>query len=135
MLVHFTIPLTPITKKNHQQILRNAKTGRPFIMPSKQYKDYEAAAARYVPNIGKKIDCPVNVQTVFYMPTRRKVDKANLEESIHDVLVYAGLLVDDNRDIIAGTDGSRVYYDKDNPRTEVTITKMGGYEQWTKKSK
>ena len=31
------------------------------------------------------------------------------------------LLADDNRNIVASVDGSTVLYDKDNPRTEITI--------------
>ena len=45
----------------------------------------------------------------------------NLLESIDDVLVRAGVLKDDHSGIIVSHDGSRVLYDKDNPRTEVYI--------------
>ena len=34
MAIHITIPLTPVTKKNHQQIMRSSKTGKPFVRPS-----------------------------------------------------------------------------------------------------
>ena len=54
------------------------------------------------------------------MPTKRKVDLANLLNAIDDAMVKAELLADDNRDIIAGHDGSRVYYDKQKPRIEIT---------------
>jgi hypothetical protein len=40
---------------------------------------------------------------------------------LHDILVKAKVLEDDNYKIVIGTDGSRVYYDKENPRTEVEI--------------
>jgi len=127
--VKFTIPLPPISKKNSQRILQNRATGRPFIAPSAQYKDYERAAAWYIPK-GITYDGPVNVKTVFYMPTRRRVDLTNLEEAAHDIMVKCGLLADDNRDVIAATDGSRVYYDKDNPRTEVEIAPIINYDTW-----
>ena len=127
--VKFTIPLAPISKKNSQRILQNRSTGRPFIAPSAQYKQYERDAARFIPR-GMTIRWPVNVKTVFYMPTRRRVDLVNLEEAAHDVMVTCGLLADDNRDIIAGTDGSRVFYDKDNPRTEVEIAPVVNYDAW-----
>ena len=39
-----------------------------------------------------------------------------------DVLVKAGTLKDDSCSIVVSTDGSRVFYDKENPRTEVEIT-------------
>ena len=57
------------------------------------------------------------------MPTRRKVDLINLHSALHDSLVAANILLDDNCAIIKSTDGSRVMFDKNNPRTEITITK------------
>jgi Holliday junction resolvase RusA-like endonuclease len=68
------------------------------------------------------------------MPTRRKVDTANLNAAIHDILVKYGVLADDNRDVIASTDGTRTYYDKANPRAEVVIAPFTEeYEQWQKR--
>lgn len=119
----FTIPLTPVTKKNHQRILQNRKTGRPFVAPSEQYKRYEKDALLFIPR-GRTIDYPVNVKCLFYMPTHRICDLTGLEQSIDDIMVLAGLLEDDNYKIIGGHDGSRVRYDKDNPRTEVEITPL-----------
>lgn len=55
------------------------------------------------------------------MPTKRRVDLTNLLEAIDDVLVKYEVLKDDNSEIITSHDGSRVLYDKDNPRTEVVI--------------
>ena len=120
--IKFTIPLVPISKKNSQQILINRATGRPFIMPSKKYKEYEAAAAWYIPKTNNPIDFPVNVKCLFYMPTKRKCDLSNMLEAIDDTMVKCGLLVDDNFTVIQSHDGSRILYDKENPRTEVHIT-------------
>lgn len=119
-MIKFTIPLAPITKKNSQRIMTNRKTGKPFIMPSEQYKQYERNAMWFIPR-GKRIDSPVNVKCLFYMPTRRKVDLTNLLEAIDDIMVKAGLLADDNSEIVESHDGSRVLYDKDRPRTEIYI--------------
>lgn len=120
-----------ITKKNSQRIVRAGN--RPMILPSAQYKEYEAACMAQIPSRKRqRIDIPVNVQCVYYMPTRRRVDISNLNSALHDILVRAGVLADDNRDVIAGTDGSRVFYDKEDPRVEITITNMLGYEQWRK---
>ena len=120
-MIKFTIPLGPISKKNSQQILINKATGRPFIMPSKKYKEYEQEALWFIPkNIF--INYPVNVKCLFYMPTKRKCDLTNLLEAVDDIMVKAGLLSDDNYTVIESHDGSRVFYDKDNPRTEVYIT-------------
>lgn len=122
-MIHFTIPLPPISKKNHQQIVTNKKTGKPFVIPSKQYKEYEQNALWFIPK-GKQIDYPCNVKCLFYMPTKRLCDLTNMLESIDDVMVKAELLKDDNYKIIAAHDGSRVLYDKTNPRTEVYIERI-----------
>ena len=119
----FCIPIPPISKKNSQQILTNRTTGKPFICPSKQFNDYENAALWFIPKQYKPIDFPVNVECHFYMPTQRKVDLTNLLEAIDDIMVKAGLLSDDNFTVIQSHDGSRVFYDKKNPRTYVCITK------------
>lgn len=58
------------------------------------------------------------------MPTRRRCDLANHIEAIHDILVEAKILADDDYTIIASVDGSRVLYDKSNPRTEIFIEEL-----------
>ena len=71
----------------------------------------------------RPIECLVNVKCIFYMKTRRKVDQLNLLATIDDLLVEMKILADDNCSIVVGHDGSRVLYDPDNPRAEITITK------------
>lgn len=118
-----TIELPPITKKNHSQIIK-AK-GRLMVIPSKQYRDYEKACAEFIPQMPfHMFDCPVNVECVYYMPTHRRVDLVNLQEATLDVLVKYGILKDDNSNIVASMDGSRVLYDKENPRTEIEILEL-----------
>ena len=125
-MLNFTIPLAPVTKKNSQRIVINRTTGRPMIIPSAAYKDYEREAALFMPR-GVRIDKPVNIKCLFYMPTRRKCDLTNLLEAIDDILVKTGVLSDDNYTVIESHDGSRVFYDKDNPRTEIYITYSNFY--------
>lgn len=118
-MIAFTIQLPPVSKKNSQRLVVNRATGRPMILPSAKYEQYEKDAAWFIPC--KRIDKPVNVKCLFYMPTRRLCDLTNLLEAVDDVMVRCGLLVDDNYSIIVSHDGSRVLYDKENPRTEVVI--------------
>lgn len=120
-MLKFTIPLPPVTKKNSQQIIINKSTGRPMVIPSKQYREYEKECGWFVQGKGMNINEPVNVKCVYYMPTRRRVDLTNLMEATHDILVKYEVLEDDNSKIIRSVDGSRVLYDKKNPRTEITI--------------
>lgn len=116
----------PITKKNSQRILFNKKTNRTFIAPSKAYEDYEESALWQLKNQyrGEPISSPVNVKCVYYMENRRRTDITNLMNSSHDILVEAGILADDNYKIVASVDGSRVYYDKENPRVEIEIEEV-----------
>lgn len=79
-------------------------------------------AGWYIPSKGAKIHDPVNVKGVYYMPTRHRVDLCNLLEATCDILTHYGVLEDDHSRIVASHDGSRVRYDKDNPRVEITIT-------------
>lgn len=132
MPIHYTIKLPPISKKNSQQILTNRKTGRPFIMPSAKFREYERNAQWFLrPGPREPITCPVEVRCLFYMQTRRRVDLTNLLEAVDDILVTAGVLADDHSGIIVSHDGSRVLYDKVAPRTEITITRMADFEQIT----
>lgn len=115
----------PITKKNSQQIIRAGN--RRMVLPSPQYRQYEKDCLWQIPPKAKQcIDMPVNVQCIFYMPTRRRVDLVNLQEATLDILVAAGVLADDNCRIVAAMDGSRVDYDKYNPRVEITISSYHG---------
>ena len=128
-----TINEPPRSKKNSMQIIKLGN--RYSLTPSKQYKEYKRKCGKYFADwSAEPIDFPVNVKCVFYMPTRRRVDLTNLEAAIHDILTDYGVLADDCRDIVASTEGSRVYYDKANPRTEIEITPYDGeWEIWSSK--
>ena len=117
LILTFTIPITPVTKKNHQQIVK--VKGRYIVIPSKQYKEYEKTTKKFIPDA--EISERINVKALYYMPTKRRVDLTNLNEALHDCMVKHKCIQDDNSNIIFGTDGSRVLYDKEFPRTEVYI--------------
>ena len=117
-MVKFTIPIEPKTKKNSLQII--TVKGRPRIIQSKAYRDYEREAIKFCPRAN--IGYAVNVKAYYFRRKHHRVDLTNLESALMDVLVKAGTLKDDSCSIVWSTDGSRVFYDKDNPRTEVEIT-------------
>ncbi len=110
----------------------------PKLLPNEEYERYAKASMPFLNSVygtSGTIDYPVNLKCVFYLDTRRKGDLAGYLQAIQDLLVSAGILADDNRNIVASVDGSAVLYDKVNPRTEVTITKKSSYEQWLPNSK
>lgn len=123
-MLKIVIPIAPRTKKNSQQIIFNKKTHKRMVIPSELYKNFEKECSWYMPPIKKPIDYPVNVKCMYYMPTRRRVDLVNLLEATNDMLVHYGILEDDNSSIIVSHDGSKVYYDKEKPRTEIEIEEI-----------
>ncbi len=130
-MITFTLPVIPRSKKNSGQIVMRGKY--PVLLPSKQYLAFEKDCLPYLYRVKQEVgvvNYPVNIQCIFYMDARRKVDLSNLLNAVDDAMVKSGLILDDNRDIIAGHDGSRVYHDKSDPRIELEITKIKDYEQW-----
>lgn len=119
--MNLTLHGVPRSKKNHMMIARNA-SGRPFIMQGPTYQQYEKDCLRQITGKHKlKIEEPVNVKALYYMDTRRRIDLGNLLAATCDILVKAGVLADDNAKVVVAHDGSRVLYDKENPRVEITI--------------
>lgn len=143
LIAEFTIPLAPVTKKNHSRIVTygkrcpTCKRGQiSKLLPSEQYEKYEREIRKYLAAFHREIgtiDYPINLKCVFYTETRRQSDLAGHLQSIQDLLVEYKVIEDDCRDIVASTDGSAVLYDKENPRTEITITRKESYEQWAAK--
>ena len=123
ILYQAVIELSPITKKNSQQIYKDKKTGARWISQSVAYKQY-AKGAKWFLHGAPHINEPVNVKMLFYMGTKRKVDLSNLQSACLDILVDNEILEDDNSKIVIAHDGSRVLYDKECPRTEIEITRI-----------
>lgn len=141
--IKIVIAENPVTKKNSSRIIGMGKqcpvckkSPRQIIIPSKQYSDYEKKAGLYLAPLKiPKITYPVNVKCLYYMKTRRKVDLPNLVNATLDVLTKYEILEDDNRNVVYSTDGSRVLYSKEFPRTEIYITHINDEEVeiWGKK--
>lgn len=131
----FTLFSDPRTKKNsrrHITVKRPGNSSYIMPLPSKQFAEYEADCLRQITGQYRlRISKPVNIKAVYFMQARRTVDLVNLLEGTCDILRDAGVVSDDNRNIIASHDGSRVYWDKKNPRVEITITDAEPeYTQW-----
>jgi Holliday junction resolvase RusA-like endonuclease len=136
MLIEFIIPVHPVSKKNSQVIIpvktKYGKT-RHIPIPSQQYREFEKQSSGYFAQVLQKtgvVNFPVNMAVSFFVSKKLKYDLTDLLEAVDDAAVKSGFILDDNRDIIAGHDGSRVFYDKFNPRIEITITEIADYVQW-----
>lgn len=117
----FTIPIEPTTKKNSQSIKQNMKTGRPFITQGPKYLKYERDCGAFIPRLKKPISGEITVQAHFYRKYKHTVDLVNLLQALLDILTKYGVIEDDCYKVVVSVDGSRVFFDKENPRTEVTI--------------
>jgi hypothetical protein len=129
------------TKKNSMMIVgsgsrcpRCKKFAKQWVKQSPQHDAwYKDASRQLVALPSEPISGPVQLVYIVYTQTRRIVDDLNLYAAIDDLLVANDILDDDNTRIVKSRDGSRVRYDKDKPRTEVVVTRMGVKEDaWTK---
>lgn len=122
MPLKIVIDGNPVTKKNHSNVVMIK--GRPIVLPSKPYVAYEKHCKQFIPELSNPIDYPIRLKCIYYMETRRKCDITNLLQATCDILVKYKVLSDDNYSIVSSVDGTRVYYNKENPRCEIYIEKL-----------
>ena len=125
-MIIIKLPLLCRSKKNSQRIVFNKVTKRPMILQSEIYKQFEKDCGWFLKKYSKDIiNYPVNLKCTFYIKDKRKRDLTNLENAIADILVKYKVLEDDNYNIIAGWDGSRIIYrQNEEPETIIEITKL-----------
>jgi len=137
LLANFTIPGDPKPKKNnpipiiyrdkrkpYKQFFKHMDIGfRILIIPSAIFTKYQKHALKHIPQIAKPFE-EINLKVLYYRETRRKIDLVNLLEATCDILVKAEFIKDDDSKCVISTDGSRVFYDKTNPRTEIFIERI-----------
>lgn len=129
LLAKYVIPLDPRTKKNSHRISGCGKRcpvcgkyERQFVRNATKTTDYAFKAVKYLqPKPTKPIEGPVWLVYKLYTQTWHRKDDLNLYEALDDILVTNKILKDDDRKTIRSRDGSRVYYDKENPRSEIYI--------------
>ena len=129
LLAQYVIQLDPRTKKNHMSICgtgpkcpKCGKRKKQFVRQGRAHDKFAFDAARFLtPRPKEPISTEIHLVYKLYMQTKRRVDDLNLYEALDDILVSARVLEDDNRSIIRSRDGSRVLYDKENPRAEIYI--------------
>lgn len=99
-----------------------------MLIQSQSYLDYESEAVAQLEKIKKSQKIkeaygqPLNLKCIYYRGDKRRCDLLNLLNATADILVKAGILEDDNYKIVVSVNGSEVFYDKENPRTEIEIT-------------
>ena len=118
------IPGEVICKKNHQMPIRMGK--RTIIIPGPKFKEYEKSSVSELKRYHKWFGAyPVIVETYFYRKTLRKFDFDNMQATVNDVLVKAGILEDDSMlHVIPAIKGHGWEKDKEHPRVEITIKEI-----------
>lgn len=108
------------SKKNSKRVF--VRYGKPIVLPSEAYGTWHADASWQLKAQRPK---PVeNVQRVhlrFYGKDRRPHDLSNKAESVMDLLVDMGVLVDDNWFEVSRLDLEFCGIDRENPRVEIII--------------
>lgn len=105
----------PSKKNSRRPFIRG---GRVMNFTSKNYVDWNKNALLQL-NCQEKIPNGSWLILKFYMPDKRLCDLTNKAESIMDTLVDAGLLQDDNYEIVPNITLQFEGIDKENPRCEI----------------
>lgn len=121
----FLLERPPLTKKTHQQIALNKKTGRRFVMSAAGQASYQKFASQVLhlqalsQGLREPLASPVWVEAVFWLDADRATDLTNLEQMVGDCLQGAGIIANDA--LIHSWDGSRKGVSYPRPRTELTV--------------
>lgn len=104
------------SKKNSKFMARRGD--RTYLLPSPKYKDWHEEQSWRLNQVKiKNYEGPIIIH--FYFPDNRKADMTNKAESIMDLLVDNGILVDDAWQNIPNLTLISKGIDKENPRAEV----------------
>lgn len=118
-VIDITLKGRPATKKNSGRIV--SRNGKPIIIPSEAYKDYEDACMWQL--AGKKLHISgiIVVECKYYLPNKRSwPDLIGLLQATSDILTKAKI-IDDDKWICSYGDSCIAGIDKENPRAEIRI--------------
>lgn len=120
-MIKITLPGIIRSKKNSKRVFKRGKYTK--VLPSLAYEAWEkearqAAMLQLRFRIGVPFTVPVHVKMIAYYKGNRP-DLSGAMESVGDCL--EGILYCDDKQIISW-DGSRLFHDKINPRTEVEVS-------------
>lgn len=118
-VIDITLKGRPATKKNSGRIV--SRNGKPIIIPSEAYKNYEDACMWQL--TGKKLHISgiIVVECKYYLPNKRSwPDLIGLLQATSDILTKAKV-IDDDKWICSYGNSCIAGIDKDNPRAEIRI--------------
>lgn len=130
IIFHAVIPLEPVALPQDRIILKN-RQGRPVATMPRYYQKYLNDFYKYTFEnelfLSQKIpiDEKCQVTGLFYVNTQENIPVSSYVESLLDCLTHSGIIKSSGRYLVTNTDGSRVFTDEANPRTEIFIRKFG----------
>ena len=111
-------------QKNDKRIAINRRTGKPFPMTSPAVKAWQELVAWQLKALNlEPFTDRVGITYLFRVKDNRRRDLDNMEASINDAIVKAGIIVDDSWQWCK-TDDSDAHIDKDNVGVTLTIRKV-----------
>ena len=125
LILKFTIPGRPATKKTNQRVIRRGRMTR--ILPSIQFENYEKSCKNVVESFWKSfnyppIDCGISINCKIYLNNWIMGDESNYYQSFGDLIQTHGIL---NDDIwihwVDNNESVMMEPDKENPRVEFEI--------------
>ena len=107
-------------KKTSQRAFKRGKFTK--ILPSKRHEAWhdQNMAALVLPDVPLPLPGRVRLSVHFVRQSHRRWDYTNALDAVQDFLVDAGILIDDNAEVLCLGDITHEY-DKLNPRAEVTL--------------
>lgn len=127
-------------QKNNKNVGVNPHTGRTFVTSNKTVKDWQKSALEQLLSHQGSFKGRVQIDYMFYVKDNRPRDIDNMVTSVNDILQVAnadseivrgkqkpvkgtGIIEGDNWQLLRiGSADAEI--DKDNPRCEITITKL-----------
>jgi Holliday junction resolvase RusA-like endonuclease len=109
------IPGSIRSKKNSKRIYSCGRFKR--VLPSKAYCEWEEQARKIIHKRNPLLTSDVTVEAHIYY-SGQQPDLSGCMESLGDCL--EGVIWENDRQIISW-DGTRLYHDKNNPRTEIIV--------------
>jgi hypothetical protein len=106
------------SKKNSKRLIGTGR--RPRMISSEAYLEWERQELATLVD-APRLYPPYDVSIVFYPGSLRIFDCSNSEESLNDLLVKAGALVDDNWKVLRSVVREVGGLDIENPRVEYTV--------------
>ena len=124
-MLKFTITGDVPSKKNSFRIINNKKTGKPFILSSvAKGKWHNRAISQLLenrPNLAIARGNKLILEMTFYSETARAAALDNKATTVLDLLQEAGIIENDNWNVIPKLILEYGGKDKNNPRCEITI--------------